>query len=32
MLQHLGKFNTKLENIEDIITVELEVEDHEKRN
>jgi len=31
-LQHLGKFNTKLENIEDIIPVELEVEDHEKRD
>ena len=31
-LQQLGKFSTQLENLEDIIPVETDVEEHEKRN
>ena len=31
-LQQLGKFSTQLENLEDIIPVEADVEEHEKRN
>lgn len=31
-LQQLGKFSTQVENLEEIIPVEEEIEDHEKRN
>lgn len=31
-LQQLGKFSTQVENLEDTISVEEEIEDHEKRN